>query len=186
MRKNYIIVAASVFLVILAGIILFIWARQSSTGTIKDPQKSAEVEKASTPVKIDTAYFTAILPPGFVVKSNTENASSQDLIQIVATRPSSNGQQISISVGTLPKEGIGAVSSYNLRVSTPETYKKTEFAGMPSGLTTFYSQSQTAYEITSFWVRGGLYAMVSASGLPTQKDDINQSLVTMFANWQWR
>lgn len=157
------------------------------------PSKSivTPVSQTSTAPKnerqqVTTAYFTVLLPPGFEVKTQEENATAQDVAQIVATQPRSGGQQIAINVATVGKEGLQGVASYNLRVKTPETYTKVEFGGMPAGVPTFYSQTDNMYEITGFWVRAGLYASISVSGVPNDKQPINVAYAQTLDGWQWK
>ena len=173
-------------LLIAVGIAVFFWARQSSTKTANNPEASEDIQESTSAVKIETAYFTAILPSGYKVTSNIESASSQDLIEITAVNQNTNNHQLTIRIGQLPKDGFAGVPSYANRVNNPAVYTRTEFAGMPVGAPTFYSNTGGNYEITSFWEHAGLYASVTATGPSQQSSDVNQALVTTFSNWRWR
>jgi hypothetical protein len=183
--KKYVAIAG-VLVLITAVILINVWARKPSNSTIIVPSTTTPLQKAKQPVVIETAYFTVTLPSGFEIKSQVENATSQDLMQIVATEPRSNGKQIAISVGQLPKEGIAGVASYNLRVKNTDMYTQTEFGGMQSAVPTFYSATPSVYEITGFWPHASLYAAISASGSPSEKTDINNDYIATLDTWKWR
>ena len=184
MKKYFVIGGATVLVGVLA--LLILWASRPSTSTIIVPKTDQQTIKNNDPVKIETAYFSVTLPAGFQIKSQQENATSQDLIQIVATEPRSNGKQLAINVGKLPADGIAGVASYNLRIKNPTIYSPTEFGGMQAGVPTFFSVTTSVYEITGFWPHANLYASISASGSPSEKTAINTDYVATLDAWRWQ
>lgn len=187
MKKSYFFVIAAVIVAVaIAASIIF--SQLPSKSTIKPANSGASLqEQNGQPKKVETAYFITTLPAGFEIKTNTESVSSgQDMIQIVATQPRSNGQQIAITAGVLPSEGLGGVASYNLRIKNPDTYTQIEFGGMPAGAPTFYSTAGAGYEITTFWPQAALFSSISVSGISADKTAINQTLTQVLGSWQWR
>lgn len=186
MIKKILIIVCVVAVIIVCAVLISIWARQPSTSTIIPTDTNTSSAQQSSPQKIDNAYFTATLPVGFTIKTNTENVNSTELVQIVATRQDGTGQQIAVTIGLLPADNLAGVSSYNLRVKNSAVYQPVEFGGMRADAKLFYSQTDSFYEITAFMTRASLYASVSASGLPNDKTTIDQSLVNFLDTWQWR
>ena len=183
--KKYIAIAGVVLLVAIV-IIFLVFSHQPSKGKIEPAKNLDSSTTSQSKVEtVETAYFTAPLPVGFVVKSNTENASPETMIQVVATKPQSQGEQIAITLGTLPSDGLAGVSSYNLRIKNPDTYKQIEYGGLPANSPTFHSDNGTNYEVTVFLTHASLYAVVSVSGISADASNINQVLESTIGNWKW-
>lgn len=183
--KKY-IALASIILLTASAVLFFVFSHQPSKGKI-EPSKNDN--KSSVPQSkaeiIETAYFRAPMPVGFIVKSNTENATPETMIQVVATKPQSQGEQIAITLGTLPNDALAGVSSYNLRVKNPDTYLPVEYGGLPANSPTFHSDNGTNYEVTIFLSHASLYAAVTVSGISSDASNINQALESIVGNWQW-
>lgn len=181
-----IILAISVIAFVMVISIAVAWSLKPSRAVIKSADKPVATAQSNESVVLKTAYFNVTLPSGFVVKNQTENANPLDVMQITATKSNANGRQVAISIGVLPEEGLAGVSSYNLRVKNPDTYKKTEFGGMPAGIPTFFSSADSIYGITGFWVNGSLYAAITISGIDSDRTIINQTYATLLDAWAWK
>lgn len=167
---------------------LWVWSRQPSKSNIAtQPSQSVLGQEVAAPEKIETAYFTALLPVGFVVKTNTESSTNtQELVQIVAVQPKAQGQQIAITIGQLPADGLAGVSSFALRNKNPNTYLPIEFGGMPADAKLFNSTNDAVYEITAFMTRSALYAVIASSGISANQTDTNKNLMSVLTSWTWR
>lgn len=185
-KKALIIVVSTVVLVAIVAIVIILLQKPSKSVVTPRTGGSGVKTEQSVALPINTAYFTATLPVGFKIKSQTENATASDILQIVATQNNSNGQQIGINLATIAKEGLGGVASYNLRVKNPDIYKPIEFGGMPANVPTFYNRSETEYGITGFWVRDGLYASIAVAGTRADEALINQHYMQLLDSWRWR
>ncbi len=185
-KKWWVTTVVAVVLILVTVIVLIVLFHAPSKSVVTQPKTTTQRSEDSNPTPVDTAYFTMRLPAGFVTKSQQENATAQDVLQLVATKVRSNGQQVAINLATMPSDGLPGVASYNLRSKNPSIYTPIEFGGMPAGVPTFYSQTATAYEITGFWVNGGLYASISVSGAPNDKSAINQLYAQVLDSWRWR
>lgn len=189
MKKTSTIVIALLVIIAIGLIAIFLlWSRQPSKSNITpQPTQSAPNDTAAAPVKIDTAYFTTTLPAGFVVKTNTESSTNtQQLVQIVAVQPKAQGQQIAITIGQLPADGLAGVSSFTLRSKNPSTYAPVEFGGMPADAKLFSSTNDAVYEITAFSTRSALYAAIASSGITANQTDTNKNLMSVLTDWTWR
>lgn len=175
------VIATLCFVVVIVGLM-----RKPSKSVITPPSNTSNTTTEESALPINTAYFTTTLPAGFRIKTQTENATATDVLQIVATQNNSNGQQIGISLATLGNDGLRGVSAYNLRIRDPATYRLIEFGGMPADVPTFYNRSDTHYGITGFWVRNGLYASIAVSGAIGDEPAINQNYLFVLNNWRWR
>ncbi|MFO0882166.1 MAG: hypothetical protein U0491_01835 [Candidatus Saccharimonadales bacterium] len=185
-KKRWVIIGIGAVLVSALVAALIIMFHAPSKSVVKQPTQQSETVKNPDPIPITTAYFSTTLPPGFAIKSQEENPNSQDLLQLVATKTHSNGQQIAINVATMGPDGINGVASYNLRAKNPAQYTPVEFGGMPIGVESFYSQTASVYEITGFWPKGNLYASISVSGAPGDRDTINKLYSQVLDGWRWR
>lgn len=183
MKKAYYALAV----VCLCGIVLLLvyWAKQPTKTTVV-LKSLPDTAVTSNSVELSTEFFTATLPAGFIVKSQTKNATSQDLLQIMATQPVSSGGQIAITIGVLSNQGLDGVASYNMRIKSPETYVKTVFGGGQGAVISFYGQQNAIYELSGFWPKDDRYASIAVSGLQSQKEATIKYYTQVISSWQWR
>lgn len=164
--------------------VVFIWLNQPVSQPLKE--SSAANTKADTTdlpaIPITTAYFSTTVPSGFKAESPAKPTTSPQLVQMSFNY--SQGGQLSITIGLLPVDGLEGVGDYNFRLKLPETYSHSQFAGMPSTATAFFSLAGDN-EVTVFWPHTNLYAMLSVSGSDEQNTVLRGALVTILDRWRW-
>lgn len=186
MAKKKIVIFIVILAVALSGLLaaMFFWASQPVKTDVKinnGPSLSTITESA-TP--IDTAYFSTELPVGYKIKTSTDSSVGPQLIQILAPYSKGDGQ-IAITIGALPKSGINDVADYNYRLKNPDLYIHTQFGGMPSEATAFFSQKGDN-EVAVFWPHSGLYGSISVSGSIDRRESLNSDLTNILDKWHWK
>ncbi|TAH34097.1 hypothetical protein EYC59_03815 [Candidatus Saccharibacteria bacterium] len=160
------------------------WSSGPAEGTIHTgiPSTATKPAEQAAPLTIQAAFFSAKLPTGFIQK-DASPPTSQVSVRVLATNTSSR-QQIGISGGALPKEGLIGVADYNLRVKDTASYKRATSTSLPSGAVAF--EDTAGSMLTVFWPHGGNYVSLTVSGSPGSLRDLNELLSKILQNWQWK
>lgn len=165
------------------------WTNGSADGTVRLGAPVAQKQPAvqpSLPMTVNSRYFTTTLPAAFTVKRQTELDPSNPIqLQLVASTDSKIDQQVGITIGTVPSDGLPGLSSYHLRTTDTATYGTCNPANLPSGAVAFCTISGPA-ALTIFWPHGVQYAELSLS---TEGAATMNALTTVYAqaitDWQW-
>jgi predicted phage tail protein len=140
----------------------------------------------SKPVSVNTSYFTAILPATFSIKRQANAPPAPFLLQLEANTPATVDEQLAITVGKLPADGLRGIGDYNLRIKQSNVYSQTTFSNLPSHAIAFQNANPPA-ALTVFWPHGTRYAelTVSTSGGATysQLKTIYGQIITQ---WKWK
>lgn len=184
MKKIFALGVAAMLLIVLICIFYYLYHTPTSS-KINNPAPDDVAKSEPSDEKLETGYFTSVLPSGYSVTEQHENGEIRELLQLVANKPTPRGQQIAITVDMLPKMGIDEVGNYSMRKKNPDLYFPIEFGGMPAGVPTFWNQSSDTYSIVGFWYTDSLYASIAVSGVVTEKQKINQDYMKILDSWQW-
>jgi len=178
-------------LIAVATIVLTHWMNGGSDGTVHMGTPVAQKQTVNTlptePVSVTSSYYTTTLPGGFTVRRQADVTSSgPTLAQFSANTRSETDQQIGITIGRLPSDGLAGVADYHLRTSDTATYAAFTPAGLPAGALAFRT-TQGPAAITIFWPHDALYAELSFS---TEGQAASNALLTTYsqvlANWAWK
>jgi|GEM_PF-1173591 len=151
------------------AVLLSRWMNSNSTGDVHTGSPAASTQavaatSAAPPASLTTPYFSTTLPQGYVVKRQTKATSnaSSILLQVVATSPATQDQQLAITVGNLPSGGLSDLGDYNLRATQTGSYRAFAPTGMPAGAKAFQTASG-APGFTVFSMQGSHYTEVTLS-----------------------
>lgn len=167
------------------------WMNGSSDGTVRMGTPVAQKQATNTlptePVSVTSSYYTTTLPGGFTVRRQAEVANSgPTLAQFSANTNSEADQQIGITIGRLPSDGLAGVADYHLRTSDAATYAAFTPAGLPAGALAFRTVQGPA-AITIFWPHDTLYAELSFS---TEGQAASSALLATYnrviGSWTWK
>ncbi|HSX43163.1 MAG TPA: hypothetical protein VLF59_03695 [Candidatus Saccharimonadales bacterium] len=192
-RKRKVLLASVISgtaLVTAAILLLGHYMGGAATGTVHvgtPVASSAKHRKPTQALPLDTAYFTATLPAGFVLKQNTATPNADIfLLRLTADTDSTVGQQFAATIGVSPTGGIAETSDYHLRATQTDTYQPYHPSYLPAGATAFHSVSG-APSVTVFLPRGTTYGEVTLSteGGATE-NQLDTSAKAIFAGWSWK
>ncbi len=185
MKRSYKISLITVPVLVLAGgvVALNAWSSSPANGTIRTgtPTTASKQNEQAVPLPISTALFNVTLPAGFTQK-DASAPNGEVTVRILATNTSTR-QQVGISGGTLPREGLTAIADYNLRVKDTGSYIRSTTGPLPSGATAF--EDTIGSMITLFWAHGSKYAAITVSGSPGSMRELKELLPKILQNWQW-
>lgn len=183
MKHTIAIVVVSVAIIVVISGLIFAKIQPFKKHNI--PAKTTQVSQSNNASKqLETDYFIALLPDGYTVTSNVEQANTAARLTVTAENPKTN-IKITIVIGDIPSGGLSAVPAYSLRVNSPNDYTLQSFGGMPASAVTFYSV-KNGYELTAFWAHGSLYTMITISGPSSQQSQINILMEAFLDQWRWR
>lgn len=178
------LVAIPIAVAIGAAVAVSAWSNDPTEGTIHTgkPMTTARATQQSAPLFIDNALFATSLPTGFVQK-DTSPPSAEVTVRVLATNASTR-QQVGLSGGTLPGEGLSGVADYNLRTKNTAEYKRSTVTTLPAGTTAF--EDTAGSMVTLFWPHGGKYVSITVSGNPGSTRELYDTLSKTLQSWQWK
>lgn len=182
MKRIIAITAIVIISIVAVGVAIF-WfssANFKTSITQNAPQPNQPVANQ----QLETNYFTATLPVGYEVVSNTEKESGTERLNITAKNTATD-TTINIIVGDIPSGGLNGLKIYTDRSQNPEQYTNQSFSGMPTSAQTFYSRTN-GYELVAFWTYGSLYAAITISSPTAESGQINVTMQAFLDQWQWR
>ncbi|HSX06182.1 MAG TPA: hypothetical protein VLG92_00490 [Candidatus Saccharimonadia bacterium] len=184
-----------IFVTALSACVIFVpaiviiqrWANSEATATLtKTTQTHPQTRPISTPLSLTTAYFSATLPGGFTIRSQTETATDPRVqLRLVASTDSYIDQQFAVTRGSMPSDGLRGIADYNLRATDTAIYTRFTPPNLPAGGQAFRNTQDPA-AITLFWPRSGYYAELafSTSG-GASFDQLQATYRQMMQSWQW-
>jgi len=166
------------------------WMSTSASGDISVGTPGAEQTAApepSRPVAVTTSRFTTELPAGFTIKRTTETPDAPiTLLELLANTNSQTDQQLALSIGILPHEGIRGNGDYNLRASNTVAYTPFRPDAMPAGAQAFRTLSGPASFVV-FWPHGTQYAEIAlSSDGGSSLTQLQATFSQMMAAWTWK
>lgn len=178
------LVAMPVAVAIGAAVALSVWSNDPAEGTIHTgkPAAAAQTAAPATPLSIDTTLFVTTLPAGFAQK-DTSPSTTEVAVRVLATNAGTR-QQVGISGGTLPGEGLSGVADYNLRTKSTAEYKRSTVTTLPAGTTAF--EDTAGSMVTLFWPHSGKYVSITVSGSPGNTRELYDTLSKTLHYWQWK
>lgn len=178
------LVAMPVAVAVGAAVALSAWSNDPAEGTIHTGKPAAATQAApqATPLSLDNALFATTLPTSFVQK-DTSPPTAEVTVRVLATNASTR-QQVGISGGTLPGEGLSGVADYNLRIKNTAEYKRSTATTLPAGSTAFEDTASSM--VTLFWPHGGKYVSITVSSSPGSTRELYDTLSKTLQAWQWK
>lgn len=185
MKRSHTLALVAIPTVMVVGGLLALnaWSSGPAEGTIRTgtPSAATPSTEQAAPLLLSTGMFTASLPVGFVQK-DASPPTTDIPIRLLATKTASR-QQVGISGGPLPVEGLSGVADYNLRAKDTTGYKRSTLSSLPAGATAF--EDTTGSMITLFWPHDRQYVSVTASGSPGSQGELSDLLLKILQKWQW-
>lgn len=171
-------------------VIFVIWANQptSSRPSVSTVQGVNEVvEKNKT---LTSKYYSVSIPDSFNVKTKQEQDKGPIRSQTMLANANTQfetplADQMGITVGDLPSDGLAGLSDVKFRTLTSSGYSAKTFEGSPPGAVVF-SKGGSTYEIAAFWPHNGRYAAVAVSGTADRTATLDKLLRQALTSWQWR
>jgi hypothetical protein len=179
LARPLIALALCLFIGSLAIYLFIAWANQPVEQTIGSPP-STNVTPDITLKMIRTTQYTTKINEDFR-EQTTENPSRPGLIQTLLFDTKETGAQVGITVSHLPTDGLQGVADYNLRVTTPDTYKPFTDVWLPADSHAF--QKVSGNELSLFLSHTDRYASITVSNHDISTMTI--LLKTVVDNWQW-
>lgn len=162
------------------------WARGSASTTTSTSNPDALANQADQPAKIfEGVYFKGTLPANMVVKSHSKTQRGIALEQVlVASTNYRVTDQLAITIGKLPTEGLKELSDINYRQSNKQLYESLKLESAPIGAVAF--SRKDGFEKSVFWPHGSTYASVVVSGEVNRQDILSAALWQTLGGWQWQ
>jgi len=189
--KVAIIAGALLALVVPSLLLLHSWMGGSATGTVHVGTPTAHQEELAphitTPVQLDTPYFTTSLPGDFRVKRQTTLTNGGPILfQLNANTDGKTDEQFGATIGTTPTDGLVELADYKLRSTDTSTYAAYTPDSLPPGAIAFHTVSGPA-ALTVFWPEGSHYAELSFSTDGVASESTLQNLLSaVIAAWDWK
>lgn len=185
--KTYLL-AGTAGLFIIFVILALIWSRQPSR-TIPDSQAVQGASVQVSTKNLATDLFTTIIAGTLIIKSQNLQAHGNILQQLyLASNVSQLGdpktEQLAVTIGKLPAEGLNSISDVQIRLRSPGIYLPQPAGVYPAGAKVFVNNTNN-YEIAVFWPHGSNYASVVISGTVDRRSDLESLVNTVLTNWQW-
>jgi hypothetical protein len=165
------------------------WANQPVTTT----KPSTGVEGLSTQRSfkdLSTDVFSTKVSTTYDQKSNVEDGQGVSINQIFLT--SNQGtpsnpitDQLAITVGELPSEGLYGLSNVQFRMNQEGLYLQEEDP-LPGKEAISFIKNDDGYEKSVFWTENGYYAAVVVSGTVDRANILNNDLDSTIASWEWQ
>lgn len=185
--KIWLSVVGMLALYVVAGVLqLEQWMTSENTALLH-PETPAVTVPAIAPqlLTIKNDYFTTTLPADFSMKRQDEALTSDPLLQLLATTPSTTDEQFTASYSLLPAGGIASTGDYNLRASQTNTYTPVTLKDLPVGSSAFQTL-RGPISIVVFWPHGNHYIemAVSTDGAASF-DQLQMIFSQVMHSWQW-
>lgn len=183
--RVWISVSLTLFVIIVIWLLFAHWTHTESIGNVTVGEAIQQDPKAEQPLMIITPYFKTTLPAGFSEKTRTESpGSSGTLLQLLAIGGTNRQQNIAITVGSIPSEGIGGVGDYNLRQSTPDSYERFSPPDLQKDTVAFRATRDTPGFVV-FWTYDSRYYELNLSGSnATTLSQLQDSYLQIVNSWQ--
>jgi hypothetical protein len=141
--------------------------------------------KTTRDVSFTTKFFTTKISDAYVTRDHTERTSTGFLDRYLLVSPVEAGSdQMAITIGNLPREGVGVISDVIFRQQNKEIYTPVQLEDLPEGSVAFVSR-QNGYEISAFMPHADRYATVVVSGRPDREVSLRDQLKSAVSGWQW-
>ena len=176
-------IALTVLFIILGIAIALGYLRLVNDKRVTKPNATETVQVESQ--KLETAYYTAILPAGYTIQSQNEPATTELLMETIAVGPNADSPTILISLHAVGGEGLSDIPLYRQYASGSQG-ERVAFGGTPVAVETFTTKNTDSYEVIGFWRQGGIYAIIRANAKNNQNNPSNQIFAQIVSNWQWR
>lgn len=188
--KKLIISLVSVLgLLIISGTVAFsFWARSASKSPIEIKAVQGE-NTDSADFEITFQRFRTQIPGHYTIKNQYHDSLSAITDQLFYTAKTNTlmhpvNDQLAISVGILPVDGLIGLSDVNHRRINPQTYQPVVIKSMTPDVKSFKS-TLNGFEVSYFWSNQNLYAAVVISTSIDRQAQAETDLTKIIDNWQW-
>jgi hypothetical protein len=168
------------------------WANSptSTMGSIQQPSAVEGEVIQIEPKAFSTSFYATKVPNNYRLKSSNEFQTGPILAQTLYSSASSEpglqiADQLGISVGEMPPEGLQGVSAVMFRSRKPDLYQPMVYDWLPSGSVAF-SQIGSDAEISVFMTEDSRYASVVVSGSSARSQPMTDVLKNVIQSWQWK
>lgn len=175
-----------ILIVLLAGFLVWIMlTRPVSTKVTEVKSKvAAENQDPQKPLVIKNEYFSTKIDADLKLKTdNSRPADRPVLRQLIFL--SKTGEQLSITIGVLPGEGIRAIGDYNYRIKNPAIYRKVAIDDLDTNNEAFYYNDNNQKEVSIFIENKDYYAGISVSGPVSNFNKLESIIGPLIENWYW-
>ncbi len=177
-------------MIVATGVLLLSrWA--SRPVIVGGPSTAVEgIQSSRSFESLSTDYYTTTIPDELAVKSQNNARHGNTLSQTFLVNEESNfnnplTDQLAITVGNLPSEGVTGLTDVQFRSRNPEKYSQVSQSSFPEGSKVFVSTAN-GYEKSVFWPYDGRYAAVVVSGTSDRATEINKDLDIVMTSWKWK
>lgn len=192
-RHDALLVLAGLGVIVSSAASMFGRWANSPTSTMGSTQQSSAVEGEVIqiePKTFSTSFYATKVPNNYRLKSSNEFQAGPILAQTLFSGASSEpglqiADQLGVSVGEMPPEGLQGVSAVMFRTRKPDLYQPVAYDWLPSGSVAF-SQMGSDAEMSVFITEGSRYASVVVSGSSARSQSINEVLKEVIQSWQWK
>ena len=167
------------------------WANTpaSSSGVAQMVQEVEGATTAPTYAAFEGTQFVTDLPTRLSIKSSRDVANGPILTQMLlaasgGTPGSQIAEQLAITIGNVPAEGLSGVSAVSLREHSA-AYTEQNFDWLPTGARAF-TGSQGGYEMSVFFADDSRYAALVVTGSPNDAAALEAGLAHSVATWRWK
>lgn len=185
-RGRRVTLAAGVLGVLAAFVIINSWAnspQRTTVSTVAQPQVAGAAKPGSVPLQMSN--FSSVLPDNIVIKNRVTKPQGIVLERLLAASAQQRqSDQLAVTVGRLPAEGLGELSDIQLRLRNPGDYRAVELLAAPEGAYAF--RKTAGFEISVFWADEQRFAAVVISGTTDRAGPLKTALDNLLENWRWQ
>ncbi|HEX8350913.1 MAG TPA: hypothetical protein VF598_13200 [Hymenobacter sp.] len=102
---------------------------------------------------------------------------------ILHTSHAAQSQQLAITIGSMPSEGLIGLSDVRFRQQSKTLYTSRTLSGLPPQGFGFVSTDKQ--ELSAFIGQGGRYATIVLSGQTGSSAALEQDMADILASWRW-
>lgn len=187
MKKRNSLIATGI-VVFVSALVFLVW---SSGPSKSDVSRSTQAVKGATSQDLSTYVMqydqlSIQVPSRFVSKTKKQGVGTPLYVQELLAEPVKDvksifGDQLAVSIGALPVDGLKGVSDMSLRLND-KSYNIEKI----SDFSMQYDKTDTSYEVGAFVQKNGIYASFVLTGSQTKSASLKTELEAIVASISWR
>ncbi len=180
---------AGLIIILLTIFVFFtLWA-DKSVSTKPNISSVQGITTGNTVKLYQNSYFSTMVPDYLLIKHQDLTSHGNTLLQVfmsgsLNSTNRGDSDQLGITVGKLPTDGLLNNPDIQLRNRNPDIYVKQDSSSYPTDSLVFV-KSQASYELSIFWSHKSKFAAVVLTSTVSRSNQLEQEAKNIISNWQW-